>query len=234
MSMQVKNYAIAGGTSGIGKALAEQLLAEGHRVFVCSRKAEGLLSGAEHIIWDALEEQAPAGLPEVLHGVVYTPGSINLRMFRSLKTSDFQHDFSISVLGAVRFLQAVHPALKASGSGSAVLFSTVAVGQGMPFHASVAAAKGAVEGLVRSLAAEWAPVVRVNAIAPSLVETPMAARLLDTDAKREASAKRHPLARYGKAEEIAALAAFLLSDHAGWISGQVIGADGGLSTLRTQ
>lgn len=232
--MQVKNFAIAGGTSGIGKALAEQLIDAGHRVFVCSRKAEGVPAGAEHIVWDALGDQAPEGLPDTLHGAVYTPGSINLRMFRSLKPADFQHDFNISVLGAVRFLQAVHPALKASGNASAVLFSTVAVGQGMPFHASVAAAKGAVEGLVRSLAAEWAPVVRVNAIAPSLVETPMAARLLDTDAKKEASAKRHPLARYGKAEEIAALAAFLLSDQASWISGQVIGADGGLSTLRTQ
>jgi len=221
MRMQVKNYAIAGGTSGIGKALADQLLAEGHRVFVCSRKAEGLPSGAEHIIWDALEEQAPNGLPDVLHGAVYTPGSINLRMFRSLKVADFQHDFAISVLGAVRFLQAVHPALKASGQGSALLFSTVKYGD-----STVSLLRGS-SGLSGNAEIDLDRLVR---FAPRF----MAARLLDTDAKKESSAKRHPLARYGKAEEIAALAAFLLSDHAGWISGQVIGADGGLSTLRTQ
>jgi 3-oxoacyl-[acyl-carrier protein] reductase len=232
--MTGKNFVIAGGSSGIGKALAERLLLDGNSVTVLSRHANGVPEQAQHRVWDALADNFPDDMPEVIHGCAYLPGSINLRMFRSLKPTDFQHDFDINVLGAVRFLQKMHPGLKAAQTASVLLFSTVAVSQGMPFHASIAAAKGAVEGLTRSLAAEWAPSVRVNAIAPSLVETPMAARLLDTDAKKEASAKRHPLARFGKAEDIADLAAFLLSEQAAWISGQVIGVDGGMSSLRTQ
>jgi NAD(P)-dependent dehydrogenase (short-subunit alcohol dehydrogenase family) len=113
-----------------------------------------------------------------------------------------------------------------------LFFSTVAVGQGMPMHSSVAAAKGAVEGLTRSLAAELAPNIRVNCIAPSLTETPLAERLLGTDKQREAMAQRHPLKRFGQIEDVSSIGAFLLSDQASWITGQVIGVDGGLSTLR--
>ncbi|MEY3983790.1 MAG: hypothetical protein RL160_1349 [Bacteroidota bacterium] len=230
--MQEKNYLIAGGTSGIGKAIAEALLDQGHQVWTMSRN-DASIPGVHHITWDATANTQPTEWPEVLHGLVYAPGSINLRSFRALKPDDFLNDFQVNLLGAVRLLQAAHPALRAAQQASVLLFSTVAVAQGMPFHASVAASKGAVEGLGRSLAAEWAPNINVNIIAPGLVNTPLAAKLLDSDVKKENSAKRHPLARVGNPEEIAALAAFLLSEQASWISGQVIGIDGGLSTLRT-
>ncbi len=232
LGMQEKNYLIAGGTSGIGRAIAEALLAQGHQVWILSR-TDASIPGAHHISWDATANTQPSGWPEVLHGLVYAPGSINLRSFRALKPDDFLNDFQVNLLGAVRLLQAAHPALRAAQQASVVLFSTVAVAQGMPFHASVAASKGAVEGLGRSLAAEWAPNINVNIIAPGLVNTPLAAKLLDSDVKKENSAKRHPLGRVGNPEEIAALATFLLSEQASWISGQVIGIDGGLSALRT-
>lgn len=231
----MKNYLIAGGTSGIGLALVKKLSAEGHQVLVVSRTGGSLdgLPGVTHLPKDLLEDDLAEGeLPATLHGVVYCPGSINLKPFRSLKPEAFLEDFQINVLGAVKVLQASQKALKHAESAAVVLFSTVAVGQGMPFHASIAAAKGAVEGLARSLAAEWAPGIRVNCIAPSLTDTPLAARLLASEEKKEAAGARHPLKRVGTAAEVAALAHFLLSENGGWMTGQVIGMDGGLSSLK--
>lgn len=233
--MSSKTYLIAGGSSGIGLALVKKLTAAGHHVTVISRTGDSLagLTNVIHLQKDVLTDGiAESELPESLDGVAYCPGSINLKPFRSLKPEAFLEDFSINVLGAVKVLQAAQKALKKAENSSVVLFSTVAVGQGMPFHASVAAAKGAVEGLTRSLAAEWAPSVRVNCIAPSLTDTPMAARLLSSDEKREAAGNRHPLRRVGTAEEVASFAHFLLSENSGWITGQVIGIDGGMSTLK--
>lgn len=233
--MSNKNYLIVGGSSGIGLELVKLLAKEGNQVYVLSRNG-GALSGianVHHRAMDVLTDEVPADqLPGELHGVAYCPGTINLRPFRSLKADQFKEDFEINVLGAVKILQAVQGALKKADQAGVLLFSTVAVGQGMPFHASVAAAKGAVEGLTRSLAAEWAPGIRVNCLAPSLTDTPMAGKLLSTPEKREASGNRHPLKRVGDAREIAEMAAFLLSEKGGWITGQVIGLDGGLSTLR--
>jgi len=233
--MTNKTYLIAGGSSGIGLELVRKLSAQGHEVIVVSRTGESLagLPGVTHLPKDILTDDiSEAELPGVLHGVAYCPGSITLRPFRSLKPEAFLEDFHINVLGAVKVLQAAHKALKQAENASVVLFSTVAVSQGMPFHASVAAAKAAVEGLTRSLAAEWAPGIRVNCIAPSLTDTPLAARLLASPDKREASANRHPLKRVGTAGEVAGLAYFLLSDEAGWMTGQVIGIDGGMSAVR--
>jgi len=233
--MDSKNYLVVGGSSGIGLALVGQLQAEGHQVWVISRNGDALgqYPGVTHISKDLSQEEiSKAELPAQLHGVAYCPGSINLKPFRSLSPQQFSQDFEINVIGAVKILQAAHGALKAAKPASVVLFSTVAVRQGMPFHASVAAAKGAVEGLSKSLVAEWAPDIRVNCIAPSLTDTPLAARLLSSDAKRESSAQRHPLKRIGEADEIARLAHFLLTDQSGWISGQLIGIDGGMSSLR--
>lgn len=233
--MSKKNYLVVGGSSGIGLELVTLLAGEGQEVFVVSRTGGQLPARANihHLAMDVLTEELPTDrLPAELHGVAYCPGSINLRPFRSLKPEHFREDFEINVLGAVKVLQAVQGALKKAGQAGVVLFSTVAVGQGMPFHASVAAAKGAVEGLVRSLAAEWAPAIRVNAIAPSLTDTPMAGKLLSSPEKREASGQRHPLKRVGDPREIAEMARFLLSESGGWISGQVIAMDGGLSRLR--
>lgn len=231
----MKNYLIAGGSSGIGLALVNKLSADGHQVIVVSRSGDSLvgLPGVTHLPKNLVtDELAESELPTSLDGVVYCPGSINLKPFRSLKPDAFLEDFQINVLGAVKVLQASQKALKNAENPSVVLFSTVAVGQGMPFHASIAAAKGAVEGLARSLAAEWAPAIRVNCIAPSLTDTPLAARLLASDEKKEAAGARHPLKRVGTADEVASLAHFLLSENSGWMTGQVIGMDGGMSSLK--
>lgn len=225
------NYAVFGGTKGIGMAIAEQLINEGHSVWVLSRNSVDV-PGAQWLPFDAESEEPIEGLPEVLHGLVYAPGSINLKPFRGLKQPDFQRDFQVSLLGAVQALQASMAALKSAGRASVVLFSTVAVQQGMPFHASVAAAKGAVEGLTRSLAAEWAPAIRVNAIAPSLVRTPLAERLVNTPEKEAQSASRHALGRIGEPRDIASAACFLLSEESSWVSGQVWAVDGGMSRLK--
>ena len=230
------NYLIAGGSSGIGKAFVLQLLQEGHSVLVLSRQRGELPShpALTHVAIDlATEEVDKSIIPAELHGLAYCPGSINLRPFRSLKTDQFEQDFRINVLGAVKVLQACQRPLKKAGHSSVVLFSTVAVVQGMPFHASVAASKGAIEGLARSLAAEWSPHTRVNCLAPSLTDTPLAANLLSTPEKRDNSAQRHPLKRIGTAEDIASMACFLLSGPGTWISGQIIGIDGGMSRIRT-
>lgn len=230
-----KNYLIAGGSSGIGLELVKKLSGEGHHVTVISRTGESIagMPNVTHLAKDVTTDEIDKSeLPETIHGVAYCPGSINLKPFRSLKPAAFQTDLDVNLLGAVRVLQAAERPLKKADQASVVLFSTVAVGQGMPFHASVAAAKGAVEGLTRSLAAEWSPKVRVNCIAPSLTDTPMAGRLLATPEKKEASGQRHPLKRVGTAEEVAELAHFLLSDKGSWMSGQVIGLDGGMSRVR--
>jgi NAD(P)-dependent dehydrogenase (short-subunit alcohol dehydrogenase family) len=167
-----------------------------------------------------------------LDGVVYCPGSINLKPFHRITDQEFIEEFNLNVLGAVRVVRTVLPLLKNSSQSSIVFFSTIAVQQGMPFHASIATAKGALEGLTRSLAAEYAPKIRVNCIAPSLTNTPLASRLLSTDEKKKASDERHPLKRIGEPEDLANLAAFLLSPQSSWITGQVIHVDGGLSSIR--
>lgn len=233
--MQGNNYVIVGGSSGIGLALVKLLSAAGGNVSVLSRTGVDLagLSNVQHHVLDILTDEIPSDiLPTEIHGVAYCPGSIVLKPFRSLKPEQFQADFNINVLGAVKTLKACFKGLKKSGSGSVVLFSTVAVQHGMPFHASIAAAKGAIEGLTRSLSAEWAPNIRVNCIAPSLTDTPLAGRLLATPEKKEASGQRHPLKRVGEATEIAEMGAFLLSNKTGWMTGQVIGLDGGMSRAR--
>jgi len=233
--MQGNNYVVVGGSSGIGLELVKLLSEAGGNVLVFSRTNESLigLTNVTHITTDILTDEIPtANLPTEIHGVAYCPGSIVLKPFRSLKAAQFQSDFDINVLGAVKTLQACFKGLKKSGAGSALLFSTVAVQQGMAFHASIAAAKGAIEGLTRSLAAEWSPTIRVNCIAPSLTHTSLAGRLLSTPEKKEASGARHPLKRVGEAKEIAEMGAFLLSEKAGWMTGQVIGMDGGMSSVR--
>lgn len=226
-------YLIIGGSSGIGRALVDELINDGHEVHVWARESRDLPPAVTFTAYDVIGEDKPPkeAVPAALDGLVYCPGSINLKSFRSLKAPAFREAFELNVVGAVRCLQAAERPLKKSGRASVVFFSTVAVQRGMPFHAGVAAAKGAVEGLTRSLAAEYAPTIRVNAIAPSLTDTPLAEKLLATEDKREASAERHPLKRVGAPQEIAAMASFLLSEKAAFVTGQVIGMDGGLSAV---
>jgi NAD(P)-dependent dehydrogenase (short-subunit alcohol dehydrogenase family) len=234
--MESGAYVVVGGSAGIGREIASGLSRAGHEVLVASRRAEDL-AGLDRVRHLALDVTAPPArieaLPDALQGLVYCPGTIRLKPFQRLTREDLLEDLQVNFLGAVALIQACLPHLKQSPSGaSIVLFSTVAVATGMPFHASVAGAKGAVEGLTRSLAAELAPRIRVNAIAPSLTDTRLAGALLATDEKRQAAADRHPLKRIGTAGEIAALALFLLAPDSGWITGQVLHADGGLGALR--
>ena len=228
-----KHIAIIGGTSGIGRATVAQLQADGHTVYAACRSPEKLADlGIEAQLFDAAAP-GPLTWPERLDGFVYFPGSISLKPFHRLTAEDFQRDLQVNLFGAIAALQSALPALKASGNASVVLFSTVAVAQGMPMHASISAAKGAVEGLAKSLAAEWAPAIRVNVIAPSLTDTPLAGALLNSDLKKEAAAKRHPLQQVGRSEDMATLVAHLLSGHARFMTGQVLHVDGGLSSVRT-
>lgn len=225
------NYLVIGGSKGIGKSTAQLLLEEGHQVHIIARSAPEWDGAYTFHAMDVLEGVFP-DLGDTLDGLIYCPGSINLKPFRGLKQKDFQSDFNINVLGAVRALQQYSPALKNSDKASVVLFSTVAVQTGMAFHASISAAKGAVEGLVRSLAAEWSPTIRVNGIAPSIMQTDLAARLLRNEKQITAAQERHPLNSIGQAEDGAALASFLLQPSSRWITGQIIGLDGGLSAVR--
>jgi 3-oxoacyl-[acyl-carrier protein] reductase len=227
-----KNILLIGGSSGIGLATAK-LLTGSHEVYIASRSSDSLAGiGVHHLPFDVTtDDLSTLDLPAELSGLVYCPGSINLRPFKGLKPDAFEADFQINVMGFVKSLQAVLP--KLTTNSSVVLYSTVAVKVGMPFHASVAASKGALEGLSKSLAAELSPKTRVNVIAPSITNTPLADRFLNNEAKMEKSAQRHPLKRVGEASDIAAMTRFLLSDESSWMTGQILGLDGGMSTLNT-
>ncbi len=231
----MNNYLIIGASSGIGAQLAAQLAGQGARVFATHHTSEPFTASGS-LSWhplNVLDESPDLGfLPDTLHGLAYCPGSISLKPFARLKPEDFAKDYQLQLVGAVKVIQAALPKLKSAGQASVVLFSTVAVQMGFNFHTLVAASKGAVEGLTRALAAELAPNIRVNAIAPSITDTPLAASLLNTEEKRSANAQRHPLRKIGAPEDIAHLAEFLLSPKSGWISGQVIHADGGMSSLK--
>lgn len=228
-----KNIVLIGGSRGIGLSLAKRLQ-ESYNLHILSRTSEGLGEvDHTHYPYDVLKDSSEfPELPDTLHGLAYLPGSINLKPLKTLDLAAFKADMDLNFFGLVKVVQALQGQM-AKGSNM-VFFSTVAVGLGMPFHTSVAAAKGAVEGFARSLAAEYAPRVRVNVIAPSLVNTPLASRLLNSEEKTQKMADRHPLQRVGSAEDISGLAAYLLTQEDGWVTGQVFGVDGGISTLNTR
>lgn len=226
----MSNLLVIGASSGMGAAIVDIARSEGKQVFAISRNP--VEHAFKHFECNVLSDPLPE-IQEPLHGLVYCPGSINLKPFTRLKPEDFTLDFELNVLGAVRCLQFYHSNLLAANFASVVMFSTVAVQTGFPYHASVATSKGAIEGLTRTLAAEWAPTIRVNAIAPSLTDTPLAERLLREDSKKQAAAIRHPLKRVGEANDLANMALFLLSDKASWITGQILHVDGGISSIRS-
>ncbi len=228
-------FVVVGGSSGIGLGIVKRLVADGHHVTVLSRTGEAIQSmdNVTHVVVDVTQDEITADiLPDTIDGFAYCPGSINLRPFRSIKPEAYRDDFELNVIGAVKTINAALKGLKATSSASVLLFSTVAVGQGMPMHASIAASKGAVEGLMRTLAAELSPNIRVNCIAPALTDTPLTERFFSDADKAEALGVRYPLARTGTVDDIAAIGQFLLCDASSWITGQVIGVDGGMSSVR--
>ena len=234
MEFEGKSYLIVGASSGVGLSIAQKLVEKGAEVFTTSRDVNKDFPGKkiELNISDDLSNLS-AKLPERLNGLVYCPGTINLKPFSRLTDQDFLNDFEVNVLGAVKVIRQVINQLKKADQASVVLFSTVAARTGLNFHSSVGTAKSALEGLSISLAAEYASSgIRVNTIAPSLTDTPLAANLLSTPEKREVSDKRHPLGRIGNANDISSAALFLLSEESSWITGQVLHVDGGMSSLK--
>lgn len=237
MDFKQKNILVIGGSSGIGLSLVKLLHQQNANVYVVSRSAsEDWPEDVQYLLADITGnlDSLAAFLPAELHGLVYSVGSINLKPFGRLTEEDFLKDYQVNVLGAARIIQQSIKQLKNAGASSIVLISSVAAKIGMPYHASIAAAKAAVEGLAISLAAEFAAQqIRVNVVAPSLTNTPLAQNLLSSPEKREASAKRHPLGKIGQPEDISRLITFLLSEESNWITGQIIGVDGGLGKIKT-
>jgi len=231
----MSNILIIGASSGIGKELANKLSASGYNVWGTynTKEINENKENLKYLKLDVLEDKLNLEeLPEIIDGFVYCPGSINLKPFNRIKPDEFIKDFELQVVGAINVLQSILPRIQKSTNGSIVFFSTVAVKIGLPFHTIVSSSKGAIEGFTRSLAAELAPKIRVNCIAPSLTDTPLAASLLNTEQKREANAQKHPLKRIGTTKDIASMAEFLLSADSSWITGQVFHVDGGMSSIK--
>ena len=229
----MKNYLIVGAAGGIGQKLVENLIAEGHKVYGTFHETP--IENAEIISHqlDVLSDNLDFSfLPDTLDGFAYCPGTINLKPFGRIKPTEYLEDYNLQVVGFLKILTEVLPRLKKSADASVVVFSTVAVQMGFPFHAQVAASKGALEGVVKALAAELAPSVRINAVAPSITNTPLANKLLNSEEKMKANAERHPLKKIGEPEDIAAAALFLLSEKSSWITGQILAVDGGMSAIK--
>ncbi|QNL22297.1 SDR family oxidoreductase [Hyphobacterium sp. CCMP332] len=228
----MSNYLIIGASSGIGEGIARKLKEEGHNIFATHNKKPLEIEADASQQWDANSDSELEIIPDQLDGLIYCPGTINLKPFHRIKAEEFQEEMNINYFGAVKAIQQSLKALKNSEQASIVLFSTVAVQNGMPFHASIASAKGAIEGLTRTLAAEFAPKIRVNAIAPSITKTPLAEKLLSNDDKIKASEERHPLKKIGTVEDISNAIEFLIGDKSKWMTGQILHLDGGMSSTR--
>ena len=227
--INTRTYIFAGSSSAIAKASTEILTSQGHKVIQISR------SNAEHEHQFQIDKYEMGNFPkleEKVNGLVYFPGTINLKSFGQLTMQDFQQDFSIHVLGAIAFVKSYMNLLEKDGKSSIVFISSVAGSVGMPFHSSVSVSKAALEGLTKSLAAELAPSVRVNSIAPSLVNTPLGERFVNTPEKLSAIEKRNPLRKVGEPADIANMINFLLSEQSSWITGQILGVDGGMNNIK--
>ena len=206
---------------GSSSDIANYLLKNNNFEFVCLSSQESDFDILDNTTFPKIDN---------LDGIVYFPGTVNLRPFSNLRSKDFQKDYEINVLGLVNILK--HYQLSLNKNASIVTISSIAAGFGMPFHSSISMCKASVEALIRSLAAEWAPKIRLNCIAPSLVETKMTERLTNSDMKKESIVNKHPLKTIGEVSDISNMISFLLSEKSKWITGQTIRIDGGLSTLR--
>ncbi|MDB2657202.1 SDR family oxidoreductase [Crocinitomicaceae bacterium] len=228
----MKNYLVIGASNGIGRALAVMLGENSNVIGTYFSNEPAPANNVTYVSFDALNDSTSTiSLPETLDGIVYCPGSINLKPFHRFSEDEILDDIRLQVTGGLKAVQANVKALRNASDASVVFVSTVAVQRGFAYHTQVAISKGAVEGMTKALAAELAPHVRVNCVAPSLTDTQLAGRLINTEEKKEAHGKAHPLGRVGEPEDIANTIAFLLSEEASWISGQVIHVDGGRSTL---
>jgi 3-oxoacyl-[acyl-carrier protein] reductase len=227
----MKTFLFAGASSLIAQETAKLLQAKGHKVIGISTKPKKYAYDQFYEIESYAFGHFPV-IEEAIHGLVYFPGTINLKPFHRLKPEEFTTDFTVNTLGAVAFTQSYLNNLKSTESASIVFISTVAVGMGLPFHSSIAMAKGAIEGLTKALAAEYAPTIRVNCVAPSLVDTPLGEKFLSTPEKVESMQKRNPMNKVGSATDIASAISFLLNEESGWVTGQIIAVDGGMSTLK--
>jgi len=227
-------YLIIGGSSGVGLATCSALLQEGHSVIASYNEHPIEITHPKLVTfyWNAIDGSLNKEIiPEMLDGFIYCPGLINLKPFHRMKLEDFMEDLRVQFLGAVQITQDVLLNLKASKAASVVFISTIAVQRGFPFHSLVGASKGALEGLMRSLAAEYAPSIRFNCIAPSILDTPLSSKILSTENKIKDLAEKHPLKRIGTSTDIANAATFLLTEKSSWITGEVIHIDGGKSKL---
>jgi len=228
-----KIYLFAGASSAIAQASRLLLQNAGHQVIGLSTKDLQGIGYDQHFQVSEYSKNALPEIPQALDGLVYFPGTINLKSFHRTSEDEFLQEYKINAMGAVSVVQRYLQNLKnAPPTPSIVLISTVAVAQGMNFHTSISMAKGAVEGLTLALAAELAPTIRVNAVAPSLTASPLTEKLTNSPEKLEASDKRHPLRRIGQPEDIANAIQFLLSEQSSWMTGQILHVDGGMSTVR--
>jgi NAD(P)-dependent dehydrogenase (short-subunit alcohol dehydrogenase family) len=230
----MKNYLIIGSSTGIGEAIALQL-SKTHKVFGTYYKNQSSYINeniSSHYLNVLDDNYDLSFLPDSLDGVVYCVGAINLKPFARINPNDFIEDYNLQVLGAIRIIQQCLSKLKNVESASVVMFSTVAVQSGFNFHSIVSSSKGAIEGLVKALSAEFAPKIRVNCIAPSLTLTPLSSGLLNTPEKIEANAQRNPLKKLGTPTDVANAAVFLLTEQSSWVTGQIFHIDGGMSTIK--
>jgi|TARA_X000000950_G_scaffold286597_1_gene395990 NAD(P)-dependent dehydrogenase (short-subunit alcohol dehydrogenase family) len=227
----MRHILIIGGTKGIGKAIID-LLIEENKIICMSRSVSNYNhENYNHIQLDATIDNYPD--LEKIDSLVYCPGSINLKPISTLSIEDFRNDFELNVIGAVKSIKKYLPLLKKGENPSILLFSTVATKLGMPYHASVSASKSAIDGIVKTLGAELAPKIRINAIAPTITNTELASKILRNEKVLENMIERHPLKKILSASEVAKMAKFLISEDGSSISGQIINMDAGIVSFKS-